>query len=325
MTEHAVRLGAIGSNSVLQLDDYLTWCGSVIRGEQDTYHLFFSMWARHKGHEAWVTDSVVGHASSKSPLGPYLFDHLALRGSGQAQGWDRDVIHNPTVKKFGSRYYMYYTGNFGNGEYWNHRNHQRIGVAVADDPAGEWQRFDQPLLDVNPDGWDCLLTTNPSVTQMPDKRFLLLYKAVGKVAAAPMFGPVLHGVAFSDSPTGPFIRHPHPILAVEGVNFPGEDPYVFCRDGKLYAILKDMGRFYTSQERALVQFESEDGIHWTLSSTPLFTSRKMVWSDGRQQEFHRLERPQLYLDEGGDHYLYCAVKPEADKDDSFNIHVKVEW
>ena len=144
MSSQQIKVMPINEESVLRLDDYLVWCGSVVRGIDHTYHMLFSMWARHKGHEAWVTDSMVGHAVSAAPLGPYRFDHVALRGSGQADGWDRDVIHNPTVKKFGNRYYMYYTGNFGNGEYWSHRNCQRIGCAISDDPAGAWRRSDQP-------------------------------------------------------------------------------------------------------------------------------------------------------------------------------------
>jgi hypothetical protein len=36
-------------------------------------------------------------------------------------------------------------GVLGKGLNWTHRNHQRIGVAIADSPNDTWQRFDQPL------------------------------------------------------------------------------------------------------------------------------------------------------------------------------------
>ena len=52
-----------------------------------------------------------------------------------------------------------------------HRNHQRIGVAVADSPNGPWKRFDKPVLDITHGdslAHDALMTSNPSVCQMVD-------------------------------------------------------------------------------------------------------------------------------------------------------------
>ncbi len=66
---------------------------------------------------------------------------------------------------------------------WLHRNNQRIGVAVANDPNGPWKRFDKPVLDItyNDDtAPDALMTSNPSVCQMKDGKILMVYKAVGK-------------------------------------------------------------------------------------------------------------------------------------------------
>ena len=36
-------------------------------------------------------------------------------------------------------------------DWWIYRTNQRIGVAVADNPAGPWQRFEKPVLDVSED------------------------------------------------------------------------------------------------------------------------------------------------------------------------------
>ncbi len=315
----------IERRSTLELPDFLTWCGSMARTPDGLCHLFFSLWARDKGHKAWVTDSEIGYAVSADPLGPYEFKCLTLRGSGVAGGWDRDVTHNPTVVYWEGKFYLYYTGNYGNGEYWSHRNNQRVGVAVAENPAGPWLRFSRPLLDVNPNGWDRLLTTNPSVTPLPDGRFLMIYKASDRQGEGPMYGPVRHGVAFAPGPLGPFVRHPEPIFVGTGGNFPGEDPFVFVAGGKLYAILKDMGSFYTSGVRNLVLFESADGIDWRLAAKPVAVPRALRWADGQAEEFDRLERPQLYIENGRPQIFFGAVKPRADREDSYNLHFAVKF
>lgn len=323
MTNATLMLQPILSHSALTLDDFITWGGSMARTADGKCHLFFSLWPRMKGHDAWVTDSEIGYAVADNPLGPYKFINITLRGSGLASGWDRDVTHNPTVQYIDGKFYLYYTGNYGNGEYWNHRNNQRIGVAVSEDPMGPWQRFDKPLLDVTTDGWDTLITTNPSVARRNNGGYIMVYKAGSKIAPGPMYGPILHGVAFSDSPLGPFKRHAEPVFASGDVNFPGEDPFVYEYNGKLYAILKDMGSNYTDEDRALVMFESSDGIDWTLCENPMLTSRRLEWSDGTKQEFYRLERPQLYLNNGKPEVLFAAVKPDRKSDDSYNIHMQV--
>jgi len=299
---------------------WLTWGGSVVRDDAGLYHMYVSRWPRAEGHRAWVTHSEVVHATAATPTGPYEFQSIAL-GRHERGAWDADVAHNPTAIRWQGKYYLYYNGNFGDGTYWDHRNHQRVGVAVADSPYGPWERRDEPLLDVTPGAWDSLVTTNPSCTPTPDGRFLLMYKGVGHERELPMGGPVLHGVAFSDSPTGPFVKHPDPIFVSADAWFPGEDPFAWTQDGRLFAILKDQGRNYSDEERALVLFESDNGKDWLPAADPVVTPRRVLWADGSEVQYDRLERPQLYLEDGKPKTLFVAVKPTRGDNDSFNIHI----
>lgn len=317
------RLRPLPPHASFRLQDWITWCASVCRTADGRCHLYASRWPRALGHNAWVTHSEVVYATADQPLGPYTLQGTIL-GRRDTPAWDRDVAHNPTIMPWQGRYYLYYTGNYGNGEFWDHRNHQRIGVAVADDPAGPWQRSDAPLLEPNPDGWDALITTNPSCTPTPDGRFLLMYKSAGRRAPLPMGGPVLHGVAFSDSPTGPFRKHPEPLFAAGEANFPAEDPFVWMQDGKLYAILKDQGHFYSPEERALVLFESDNGIDWRPNQPAVVCTRQVVHADGTAVTYHRLERPQLLLEGGVPSMLCAAVKPTRESDDSYSIFIPLQ-
>jgi len=313
-----------------EMDGYYVWCGTMARGDDSLFHLFFSRWPKATTFRGWVSHSEVGHAVADRPVGPYRFQNLALAGSGTGT-WDRHMIHNPTILRAGGKYYLYYTGTNGNenwkpgmklpsdDDYWFCRNNQRIGVAVADRPEGPWTRFDKPLIDVSPSGWDSLITTNPTVTAAPDGRFLMIYKAASP--GERQAGRVVHGVAWAESPLGPFKKCPDPVFTHADEEFPAEDPYVWHQDGRYYAILKDMRGVFTPAGKSLVLFESADGIAWRLAEHPLASTLEIPWAGGEAEPVKRLERPQLYIEDGQPRVLFCAVTPNTPADHSFNVHI----
>lgn len=311
-------------------DTSYIWCGTLVKSHIDQkYHLFYSRWSRKLGMAAWATHSEVAHAVSESPFGPFQFRDVTLPVRG-AQYWDGMVTHNPTVHFYNGKYYLYYMGNYGDGKVtspqlnWTHRNHQRIGVAIADDPNGPWQRFDRPLLDVSPDStaYDAQLVTNPSVTQMPDGRFLMVYKAVAKKRPQPFGGPVVHLTAISDRPEGPFVKQNKPIFTAENVDFPAEDPFVWNQDNCYYAIVKDMKGAFTKAGRSLVLFYSLDGLDWKLAKHPLVSTLNIKWEDGTVQKLEALERPQLYFENGVPVALLCAVNENLGH--SYNVQIPLK-
>jgi hypothetical protein len=108
-------LQPVPESAVLEMDDWYVWGGSAVRDKEGIYHLLFSRWPRETKMKGWVTHSEIAHAVSKSPLGPYTFQNIALPARGR-EYWDGEVTHNPTVKCFGNKYYLYYNGNREFGE-----------------------------------------------------------------------------------------------------------------------------------------------------------------------------------------------------------------
>ncbi|NQT51623.1 family 16 glycosylhydrolase, partial [bacterium] len=308
--------------------DFFIWGASMVRADDGTCRLLYSRWPRKLGHNAWVTHSEIAHAVAKNPLGPYQHADVALPARGK-QFWDGLCTHNPTVHRFGDKYYLYYMGNTGDGgttkdSYWLHRNNQRIGVAVADSPAGPWSRFDQPAVDVStdPDAHDALMTSNPAACQRPDGSILMVYKAVAKKGKGPFYGPVVHCVATAKTPTGPFVKHPEPVFTVPGEHFPAEDPSIWYQAdrGRYYAIVKDFKGHFTGAGTSLALFESADGIDWRPSKHVLVTKLVIPWAGGSQKVAH-LERPQLWLDRGRPAALFRACDLiGANRAHSFNVH-----
>lgn len=193
---------------------------------------------------------------------------------------------------------------------WVHRNNQRIGVAVADNPNGPWKRFDAPLIKASQDSTalDALLVTNPSICKRPDGGYLMIYKAVGKKKKGTAGGPVVHCVATSDSPVGPFKKYDSPVFTAEGHDFPAEDPSIFYYGGKYRAIVKDMQGAFTEEGRSLVYFESEDGFNWKLDDkNPLASKLQIKWEKKGIEQVNLLERPQIYIEDGKPTVMLCAV------------------
>ena len=151
----ASMIQPVPTTAMFKEPGYDVWCGTMVRGDDQKYHLFYSRWPRNLTHKAWVTHSEVAHAIADHPLGPYTPVGGILPARGR-EFWDGLCTHNPAVIRAGGKYYLYYMGTTGDGIVqqplnWTHRNNQRIGVAVADKPEGPWKRFDKPLIDVSPE------------------------------------------------------------------------------------------------------------------------------------------------------------------------------
>lgn len=320
--------------SIFQDKAYYTWGGSPIKGEDGLYHLYYSRWEKKYGFLAWVTHSEIAHAVSKKAAGPYTFHDLVFPVRG-AQYWDGLNTHNPTIHSFEGKYYLYYTGNTGdgknikNGLNASHRNHQRLGVAVSDSPYGPWERFDKPVIDVSPDSdaYDALMMANPSITQMPDGRYLMVYKAVAKKNPGIWGGPVVHLCAIADSPVGPFKKMQDPIFTAKDSSFPAEDPYIWFQNGCYYAIVKDMHGAFTKAGRSLALFYSKDGLDWNPTETPLISIPEIRWKNGEITKLTHLERPQLLIENGKPTVLFLAADDMADyaqEGHSFNVHIPLK-
>ena len=324
-SDYKIAFGKVSKTAVFESDTKSIWGGSLVKGEDGLYHMFYSRWDKKIGWE-WVNYSEIAHATSTSPFGPFTFKDVALPMRAHSK-WDGTTTHNPTIHKIKGKYYLYYMGNTGDLKIvsspgkprlnWVHRNNQRIGVAVADNPNGPWKRFDKPVLDITNDknAHDALMTSNPSVCEMADGKILMVYKAVGLKNKLPGGGPVVHMVAIADSPTGEFKKFPNPVFTFKGERFPAEDPYIWYQDGKYRAIVKRIKHEGKKRVFSLVHYDSKDGIAWNKAKNFEISDRTVTWEDGTTTKFDHLERPQVFIENGKPVALLCA----ADTIDENNV------
>jgi hypothetical protein len=316
------------TTAVFRQEGWCLWDPCVVRGDDGLLHLFYSRWPAALGFDAWCTHAEIARATATNAAGPYEFRGVALPSRG-AEFWDGHSVYNTCVVRDGSRFLLYYTGNRGTADWapdrripgsseawWTQRNRQRIGVAVADHPGGPWTRLDKPLIDVGP-GFGQGIVAVPNVVAKPGGGFRLYYKTLAE-GPGRFGGGVFHYGADSESPLGPFARHPEPMVdknrllgdAGRHFNFHIDDHFEWVQDGRWYAIVKDHDApFLTPHGRSLLLFESGDGRSWRPSRHALVKDFAITWDDGSRQDFERLEMPKLLIEDGRPKLLSLAAKP----------------
>ncbi|MCQ2386521.1 MAG: glycosyl hydrolase family 43, partial [Clostridia bacterium] len=66
------RLLPAVKNGGFRDNDYLIWCGSVIKGEDGRYHMFASRWKRELGFGSnWPFRCEIVRAAADTPKGPF--------------------------------------------------------------------------------------------------------------------------------------------------------------------------------------------------------------------------------------------------------------
>jgi len=316
---------------------YNIWCGSVVKGANGSFYMFYSRWLRSESHYAWLPSSEICLAKSDKPSGQYKHIKVLLPRRG-AQYWDGIATHNPAAIMYKGKYYLYYMGSTGTKEvkmpatmkdpnWWEYRNNQRIGVAVADNPEGEWKRFDKPVIDVSSDSTahDALMMANPAITVDENGRAILIYKQVAKNGTL-RGGKVRFGIAFANSLLGPYTKSPTPIFESKNGEkswMIAEDPFIWNYKGTIYAIVTDVVGLFTNKEAALALLKSKDGINWEPTKYPKVVPPRLKF-EGNIVSDDKLERPCLYLENGVPKYLFGAhgVNKRAF---SVNVAVPLKW
>lgn len=354
--------------SCFTLDDHFVWGATPIKADDNKYYIIFSAFetGTYKFTDAWVLGSKLGVAVSDKPDGGFRHLGFILNKDGftpDTSSWDAQTVHNPHIRKFGDKYYLYYIGGIdplgmapiksktgvldrrSRIQQW-----QKIGVIVFDSfdklIEGKFVHYDQPLytprtrvktndiVDPSPEGTiplpDNIIAVNPSVVyRASDKKYLLYFK--GNIYDPGWRG--IHGVAISDNPTGPFEPLDREVFTIEtgdGEKLSAEDPYVWYNEQHklFYAVFKDFTGKFTKGEPALAIMYSKEGIDWKLPKNSLFMKKELTLLTGEKLKVNRLERPQLLLDESGNPLTLFAACSVIDVNPlinggSFNVQISL--
>jgi hypothetical protein len=314
-------LGVVKRDSGFWMEGYWCWDASVIRGDDGRYHMFASRWPKDiTFHPGWMTNSEVVHAVSNTPEGPYAFRAVALPARGP-EYWDGRATHNPTIRRHGDTYLMFYMGStnplgdaprgekfeLGNPRCIVARANKRIGLATSRSLDGPWERADRPILETRPGTFYSFLTSNPAPVVHADGSVLLVFKA-RRYLPDGSHSPMMLGVA-----RAPHFRGPYAVVGDGPVFGPDklgevEDPFVWQNaEGGYELIAKDMTGRIVGEKHAGVHALSQDGVQWRLAPRPKAWTRRLTFDDGKTEIMGQLERPFLLFENDRPAFLIGAV------------------
>ncbi len=315
---------AISPDNIFKTEGYYNWGTSIIKDKKGKYHLFYSRWKKEYGFLGWLTHSEIAHAISKSPTGPWKYKETVLKGRGKGQ-WDAITAHNPKIKYFEGKYYLYYIGTnmgdqtiseeelietaktgYGHPNWKILRPNQRTGVAVSISLNGPWIRSDKPLIE--PSGPITTLTVNPAIDQGKDGKYYLIVK--GDKPNEKRFIRN-QAVAISEHPDGPFILQEKPVI-----------DYMDTEDMSIWYD-EERERFYGvfHAEGFIGLVTSHDGINWKKSNEYVLMQKKIFLKNGSILIPDRLERPFIYRENGKPKGLSLSVKKD---DESYSIFIPIK-
>ena len=318
------KLQPISEDNIFKTEGYYNWGSSIIKGEDGKYHLFYSRWKKEYKFTGWLTHSEIAHAISLNPWGPWRYQETVLTGR-RGKHWDAITAHNPKIKYFEGKYYLYYCAtNLGNKSYteedliktagtgYSHPNwkilrpNQRTGVAVSESLNGPWKRMDKPLIE--PSGPITTLTVNPAIDRGKDGKYYLIIKGDKPKVAGFIRN---QAIAISESPTGPFEIESQAVI-----------DYLDTEDVSMwYDTERELfyGVFHAHQ--FIGKIYSHDGINWEKANEYVLMPKKVPMKDGTALIPDRLERPFIFTENGKPIVLSLAVKKG---DESYSIYIPIK-
>ncbi len=261
--------------------------------------MIYSRWAKKGGD--WLITSEIALAEADTLEGPYRHLKVLLKGRGPGH-WDELMAHNPKLKRFGDKYYLYYISSKKGPTRGHIRDSQRIGVAVSDSILGPYTAAESPIIEPNEPVYN--ITVNPGVTEMADGQYLMILKGdiKPKKPTEPMPQRV-QGLAVSESPTGPFKMRKD--IAIRDIDTEDASIWYDKKRKKYFAV------FHAHKYIGLI--ESNDGYQWERAEHYQITGNELQRADGSVLRTRApLQRPSIFIEDGEPRALCLAVPIPGD-------------
>lgn len=317
-------LNKVKSSNVLVDPGYWIWGLTVMHWSDGKYHAYYSRWKYGLGFKSWLTDCEIVHAVADRPEGPYRFVNVVL-DSRNEWGWESATAHNPCICVADGKICLYYISTDLKGIYtesevdypiskWIHsnwdvaRNRQRIGVAIATNPEGPFERSLRPIVEPQ-EGLFNNIAVNPAVI-FANGHFTMIMKGddpkQNKVFRIQLVGHANQAI-------GPFVFEEKPVYDQAQT----EDATIWFdkTDSLYYMVCHVIGK------PELLLLNSSNSKKWTPAENPIFTKKEILLDNGEVWKPERMERPFVLTDEQGQPImLFVAVK---DKGVSGNIAIPI--
>ncbi len=262
------------------MSDYSYWDGSIVKDEENgKYYMFASRWGQEDGHWGGDPDggwrsSVAVYATSDNFYGPYEDQGLLwpdYYGGAGHNVFPFKLSENDKLYQEGYRYAIVVSDVFG-------RDEMNGTVQVSESLNGPWTHLDKINVDVG-----SFALSNISIMVRPDGK----YEAINRNG----------DIATADSLAGEWDVHSTGLWW----NVPGmpnsniEDPVIWYSDGLYHCIANKW------DAKKAYYLTSLDGLNnWILQEGTAYTPQEtfMKYEDGTENNWTKLERPNIYIEDG---------------------------
>lgn len=296
---------------------YFNWCNSIVKDRQGTYHLFYSRWPKAKGFASWLTHSVIAHAVSSSPHGPYKFKEIALKPRGKGF-FDAYSTHNVRIVEDNNKYYMFYSGSNSGEAFFTPsrldsigqighahkdrkivRSSQRTGIAVSESLEGSWHRSLKPI--VQPTGPIGVVAVNPTIAKGADDLYYMMIKGDDVRSKGIR---LIQAIAIASKIEGPYTLMDKSAFD----ELRTEDAFMWFdkKRNRFYSI------FHVHGGNFIGLITSEDGKEWRKAKNYCVCKKELHLKDGSVMKVNRMERPSIFFENGEPKVLSFAVKKNKD-------------
>lgn len=280
------------------LSDYSYWDGGIIKDDDSgKYYMFASRWDNESGHGGWMHSDAI-YATSDNFYGPY---------TDQGKVWPDDADgsgHNVFPFKlsesdplYGEYKYAVVTSDaFKNG------NAVNGAIHVANSLEGPWKSLG---IMQGADGAD-LYKSNICIIVRPDGRYETINRN-GDIWTA-------------DTIEGPWTVESEKLWwNVEGMPTSNvEDPVMWYSDGLYHCVANKWDArqaYYLTSEDGLTNWVRHSGIAYTPTETFL------TYEDGTENNWTKLERPNVYIEDGKlKAFLFAVIDVQKEDDHGGDAH-----
>ncbi len=297
--------------------EWYTWGGAVIRSSDGKFHMFYARWPKRLHFTAWLAHSQIMHVVAERPEGPYRARAVAIPDHGPDRG-EWFTAHNPKIKKFGGKYYLYFIQTRGEPDVsqrekisligyrhpkWKKlRENQRTFVAVSSSLDGPWHISKQPI--VEPAKTIATLTVNPAVCRGPDGTYFMIVK--GDKPGEKRFIRN-EALATAPAPEGPWTIYDKPVI-----------DYLDTEDCSIWYGKLQQRFFAVFHARSFIGLiTSDDGYSWRKAKPFKLTPKQIALADGSVWKPQRMERPFVLTDSAGNPQILFVACRKGNA--SFNI------
>lgn len=263
------------------MSDYSYWDGGIIKDEETgKYYMFASRWNQAGGHwgqdgiDGWqgsqaiyaVSDNLYGPYEDQGPIWPDYYE-----GAGH-NVFPFKLSENDPLREEGYKYGIVVS------DVGKHGNEVNGTLHIAKSLDGEWEHRGKIQVDTNN-----FALSNISILVRPDGR----YQAINRNG----------DIATSDSLTGNWnVESTRLWWNVEGMSSDCiEDPVIWYSDGLYHCVVNKWDAKYA------YYLTSKDGLtNWVCHAGTAYSPTKqfLEYEDGTENNWTKLERPNVYIEDG---------------------------